>query len=216
MLPDTAAETTSLTLLVVSADPLARAALSTLLAARTDCELVNVISPAMLEGTSAGDTDWPAAVIIWDSGLDTADLQPGYFAEFGAPVVVLLSDGELVDEVLLAGAEGIVSRSMEASRIVAAAQAVAQGLLTIEASLAGYLEMLPSNTKQAIAVPLTPREIDVLQLLAEGLTNRAIASRLGISEHTVKFHVNSILGKLDAQSRTEAVVSGTRLGLIAL
>ena len=63
---------------------------------------------------------------------------------------------------------------------------------------------------------MTSRELEVLWLLAEGLPNKAIASRLGISEHTVKFHVNSIMGKLSAQSRTDAVVRATRLGLILL
>ena len=63
---------------------------------------------------------------------------------------------------------------------------------------------------------LTDREIQVLQLIAEGLANRAIAHRLGISEHTVKFHVNSILDKLRVQSRTEAVVKATRAGLILI
>ena len=63
---------------------------------------------------------------------------------------------------------------------------------------------------------LTPRELQVLQRIAEGDSNKEIAHRLGISEHTVKFHVNSILAKLNAQSRTEAVVRATRLGLIFL
>ena len=63
---------------------------------------------------------------------------------------------------------------------------------------------------------LTPREMDVLKRLAEGLSNRAIAQELNISEHTVKFHVTSIMGKLEAQSRTDAVVRATRLGLIFL
>ena len=58
--------------------------------------------------------------------------------------------------------------------------------------------------------------MEVLQLLAEGLPNKSIAQRLGISEHTVKFHVNAILGKLGAQSRTEAVILATRLGLVLL
>jgi DNA-binding NarL/FixJ family response regulator len=79
--------------------------------------------------------------------------------------------------------------------------------------------MLPSGPEPAAATlvePLTAREDQVLQLLAEGLTNRAIARRLGISEHTVKFHVNAILGKLAAQSRADAVMRATRLGLILL
>ena len=63
---------------------------------------------------------------------------------------------------------------------------------------------------------LTAREMDVLQLLAEGAANKEVARSLAISEHTVKYHVNGILGKLDAQSRTEAVVRATRAGLIFL
>ena len=63
---------------------------------------------------------------------------------------------------------------------------------------------------------LSARELDVLRGMAEGLSNKQIARSLGISEHTVKFHINAILGKLDAQSRTEAVVRATRAGLILL
>jgi DNA-binding CsgD family transcriptional regulator len=71
---------------------------------------------------------------------------------------------------------------------------------------------LPAPPNQA----LTPREIEVLGMLAEGLGNKAIAWRLDISEHTVKFHVGSILAKLNASSRTEAVTLGIRQGLILL
>jgi DNA-binding NarL/FixJ family response regulator len=67
-----------------------------------------------------------------------------------------------------------------------------------------------------LAEELTPREREVLQLLAEGLANKAIAQQLTISEHTVKFHVNAIMSKLGAQSRTAAVVRATRLGLVVL
>jgi DNA-binding NarL/FixJ family response regulator len=62
----------------------------------------------------------------------------------------------------------------------------------------------------------TPREIEVLRLLADGLVNKEIADRLGISEHTAKFHVASILGKLQASSRTDAVAQGLRRGLIPI
>jgi DNA-binding NarL/FixJ family response regulator len=63
---------------------------------------------------------------------------------------------------------------------------------------------------------LTPRELEVLEVLAEGLSNRAIAQRLSISEHTVKFHVASIFAKLGAENRTDAVLRGVRQGLITL
>jgi DNA-binding NarL/FixJ family response regulator len=64
--------------------------------------------------------------------------------------------------------------------------------------------------------PLTPREIDVLELLAEGLANKPIAARLGISDQTVKFHVASICGKLGAANRTDAVRRAVRRGLVSL
>jgi DNA-binding NarL/FixJ family response regulator len=63
---------------------------------------------------------------------------------------------------------------------------------------------------------LTVRETEVLSLLAEGLSNKGIAARLGISEHTAKFHVNAILSKLGAESRAAAIVRAARLGLVAL
>jgi DNA-binding NarL/FixJ family response regulator len=69
---------------------------------------------------------------------------------------------------------------------------------------------------ETLIEPLSARERDVLRLMAEGLSNKLIARDLGISEHTVKYHVNAILGKLGAQSRTEAVVRATRIGLILL
>ena len=74
----------------------------------------------------------------------------------------------------------------------------------------------PARDPADLVEELTPRETEVLQLLADGLTNKAIAQRLGISDHTVKFHVNAVLGKLGAQSRTEAVVRASRLGLLQL
>jgi DNA-binding CsgD family transcriptional regulator len=81
------------------------------------------------------------------------------------------------------------------------------------------LSALPSTARDLPAAPqqaLTPREIEVLAMLADGVGNKTIAWRLGISEHTVKFHVGSILAKLNASSRTEAVTLGIRQGLIML
>ena len=66
----------------------------------------------------------------------------------------------------------------------------------------------------AMTTPLTPRELEVLSAMADGVSNKAIARRLGISFHTVKFHVAAILAKLDADSRTEAVTRAAQLGLV--
>ena len=75
---------------------------------------------------------------------------------------------------------------------------------------------LSSDEEEAVREPLTPREVQVLELLAEGLPNKAIASRLGISDQTVKFHVSAISGKLGAANRTDAVRRAVRRGLITL
>ena len=95
----------------------------------------------------------------------------------------------------------------------------------IAAARAGLVALHPdalSGAAAARAAPrggaaaLTPREIEILEMMAEGMSNRTIAGRLGISSQTVKFHVASILAKLGAASRTEAVTFGVRRGLIAL
>jgi DNA-binding NarL/FixJ family response regulator len=100
-------------------------------------------------------------------------------------------------------------------------EAAAVGLVTLPAELAAdFLSAArgPSVPRPAGAStqPLTRREVEVLGMLAEGLANKNIAARLGISEHTVKTHVASILTKLDAFSRAEAVAIGARQGLILL
>ncbi len=74
----------------------------------------------------------------------------------------------------------------------------------------------PPRDDEEISEPLTAREVQVLELLAEGLPNKAVARRLGISDQTVKFHVSSLSGKLGAANRTDAVRRAVRRGLIAL
>jgi DNA-binding NarL/FixJ family response regulator len=88
------------------------------------------------------------------------------------------------------------------------------------ASAAGILIADPKGPRrsngEALEEPLTPRETDVLELLAEGLANKPIAARLGISDQTLKFHVASICGKLGAANRTDAVRRAVRRGLVSL
>ncbi|MCY3833842.1 MAG: response regulator transcription factor [Chloroflexi bacterium] len=110
----------------------------------------------------------------------------------------------------------LLSRDCNPETLVAALLALDAGLTAIDPRLADlFASPLPHEAQPALN-PLTARENDVLQLLARGLTNRAIGHELGITQHTVKFHVNAIMSKLDAQSRTEAVVRATQLGLILL
>jgi DNA-binding NarL/FixJ family response regulator len=139
-----------------------------------------------------------------------------------AAVVVLAGDGsdDTALDALLAGAAAALPRSAERSTIVAAITAAAQGSGILPLPLLRALLDARSNERALSAeddgVALTPREIEVLTALADGASNKAIARRLGISFHTVKFHVASILEKLDADSRTEAVAQAARFGLVML
>jgi DNA-binding NarL/FixJ family response regulator len=139
-----------------------------------------------------------------------------------AGVVALVGDGsdDTALDALLGGAAAVLPRSADDAAIVAAITAAAQGSGVLPLPLLRSLldardgeRAMPSDED---GVLLTPREIEVLAALADGASNKAIARRLGISFHTVKFHVASILEKLDADSRTEAVAQAARFGLVML
>jgi DNA-binding NarL/FixJ family response regulator len=125
----------------------------------------------------------------------------------------------LLADALRAGARAVLPSDVPPDQLLAALEAAAAGLIVVHP--AEVNAMFPatepaSRTIAELAEPLTPRENEVLQMLASGLANKEIAARLVISEHTVKFHVASILGKLGAASRTEAVSLGIRRGLVLL
>lgn len=209
--------------LVVAADPLARAGLAALLAGQPGCAVV---------GRATNGEDLPSAieayrpdVVLWDLGWDPGPALE-QLAEQGEdlpPVVALAPDVSAAAMAWQAGARALLRRDVGPEQLVAALTAVTQGLTVIEPAFAPALwsqpersPFSPDTETPPLIEPLTPRELEVLRLLADGLPNKTIARRLGISEHTVKFHVNAILGKLGAAGRTEAVVRATRLGLILL
>jgi two-component system, NarL family, response regulator YdfI len=133
--------------------------------------------------------------------------------------VVLLTDGvasEWLNRALRAGVRGILPPQPDAEIFAAGLEAVVRGLIVIHPNEvhAPRVEGNPSVDTQEFIEPLTTREREVLQMLSEGLGNKEIAGRLKISEHTVKFHVASILGKLGASTRTEAVSLALRRGMI--
>jgi two-component system, NarL family, response regulator YdfI len=145
---------------------------------------------------------------------------PALPAGAGPPALVLLTDaaGDSVSEALRLGVRAVLTRDAQPEEIVAAVEAAAAGLIVLDAPGADVLlSQMPAAARTAPqpgTETLTPREIEVLGLMAEGEGNKQIARHLGISEHTVKFHVGSILAKLGAGSRTEAVTLGLRQGLI--
>ncbi|MDX1613166.1 MAG: response regulator transcription factor [Candidatus Promineifilaceae bacterium] len=215
---------TDLRLLIVGPDPLARAGLATLLADQPNCVVVGRIDSAALPNELE---IYRPDVIVWDLGWEAeeslalleelvTDRMEGAESRQAPGLVVLLPDEETAAVAQSAGAQGLLFRDSNADRLLAAITAVAQGLTVVEPAVMEVLRPSVSVDEPALLEELTPREMEVLQLLAEGLANRAIAQTLDISEHTVKFHVNAIMSKLSAQSRTAAVVRATRLGLILL
>jgi two-component system, NarL family, response regulator YdfI len=217
--------------LVAAASPVVRAGLEALLARSASVAVV---------GTTSGDTladdveaHEPQVVLVAvDSGDSSApalasrlSLSPDAVSR--TPAFVLLGDTPTAAwamDALRAGARGVLPRDATPDEIIAAIEAAAAGLVTLPADLAADLVSSarvgtggrPTGNAGAAAQPLTRREVEVLGMLAEGLANKNIAARLGISEHTVKTHVASILTKLDAFSRAEAVAIGARQGLILL
>lgn len=198
---------------VAAADPLARAGLVAVLAEMPSVRVVGEHALTEDPGAIARRAD-PDAVIIdlgWDPDeIDDERLET--WTDFGPPALLLVEteSGELHPRGF-GTAAGIVARRSSPEQLRAAVEAVVQGLWVADPQFGG-----PSATLSPIAEPLTPRELQVLHLLAEGHSNRAIGQELSISEHTVKFHVTSILAKLGAESRTEAAMLGVRAGLITL
>jgi DNA-binding NarL/FixJ family response regulator len=139
-------------------------------------------------------------------------------------LVVLLEGADAEDTIraLYAGARAILPRTAKSDEIITAIKAVTNGLAVLPGELLPALlsgasfvgELL--DDKDPDRVRLTPRELEVLAAMADGVSNKAIARRLGISFHTAKFHVAAILAKLNADSRTEAVARAAQLGLVML
>ncbi len=198
--------------LVVSSDPLVRSGLAALVAGSPGLALAGEASPREAARVEAGRAP---AVVLWDvgGGVHPASGTPP-LAATAAPVLALAADGEQAGEALRAGARSVISRSSPAEVVAAAAGCTAQGLMVLDPGLAGPFVRAPEPA--GATEPLTRREREVLSLLAEGLANKAVAARLGISEHTAKFHVNAILAKLGVDSRAEAIVRAARLGLVVL
>lgn len=205
--------------LIVASSPLSRAGLAALLDATDDLYVV---------GQSAGDDDLIEAlkiyrpdVLVWDMGYEPLSLVERAADVSKTPILALVADQAAAEEaaaaLIGAGVRGILLQAADRDALLAALCALARNLLVIDPVIMNALRA--DTTERAIdplVEALTPRELEVVHLLAEGLPNKTIAARLDISEHTVKFHVNAIMTKLNAQSRTEAVVRATRLGLIAL
>jgi two-component system, NarL family, response regulator YdfI len=208
---------------IVAASPLARSGLQALLVAR-GVEISG--GAASLDALDDRSPEADIGVLLIDASADRsesilADLADSDLASEIA--VVLLTDrpapGWSVDA-LRSGVRAILPADVPPNQLLAALLAASAGLVVLHpadanAALPAAAPSGPQSVAE-LAEPLTRREREVLQMVAAGLANKEIAARLNISDHTAKFHVASILGKLGASTRTEAVALGIRNGLILL
>jgi DNA-binding NarL/FixJ family response regulator len=134
-----------------------------------------------------------------------------------AAAVLVLTNASAATDALDAGATAVLSADIDGRALRAAVRAAALGLTTLSGEFRDRIGAGPAGSSGDIDGPtadLTARELQVLQLLAEGASNKEIARRLGITPHTAKFHVAAIAGKLGATGRTDAVAKAMRLGLV--
>lgn len=177
---------------------------------------------ASVENAAEADSeDDPDAILIAPEEMPLDDLleslQESGLARATPTVLLAAPPPELLARFVRSGVRGILPTGVSHQALALALEAAASGLLVLDPGESAAVSAVRSfETSPALPEPLTPREKEVLQLLAAGLGNKEIAARLHISEHTAKFHVASILGKLSASSRTEAVAIGLRRGLILL
>jgi len=207
---------------IVAASPLARAGLENLLAAR-NVEIAGIA--ANIDALASELSDVAVDAILMDSSgepfeslLDSI-ITSGLASDFNVVLLAEAASPAASAEALRAGIRAVLPNDTSPDQLAAALQAVSSGLVVLHPAnvhSAVPAASVATRSLNELVEPLTARESEVLQMLASGLGNKEIATKLGISEHTVKFHVASILGKLGAASRTEAVSLGIRRGLVLL
>ena len=158
-------------------------------------------------------------VIVIDSDR-ILDLLQEPMSDAAIVLLTAVSDARSISRLLRNRFRAILSRDSDPDDIISAILAAHDGLVLLGApaaeSLAAVYDDRALEVETGLSEEITSRETDVLRMVAEGLVNKDIATRLGISEHTVKFHISSILDKLGASTRTEAVALGIRRGLIPI
>ena len=197
---------------IVSPNPALRIGLRELLGRQPDIKVVG--ETVDLEGVNEKETE--VAVLASVSSARLLENKTSF------TILLLTDDVESLRGMLNSSprAWGVLSADATEDELVAAVRAVGEGLWVGAPSLVGDLIRLSgrreSSSEDSLVEQLTARELEVLQLMAQGLANKQIALKLSISEHTVKFHLSSLYAKLGISSRTEAVKRGIELGLISL
>jgi DNA-binding NarL/FixJ family response regulator len=198
---------------VLAPTPMARARLEALISRRPGLRLISAPGRASLEG---------ADVLVVDPG--DRPIEAVMRVVRGAarvPPIVLVGVGPGSPARLLrAGMRGLLPREASEREVLTCLEAVASGLIVMHPAVAPAAMARATGRRRptdgSAPEPLTSRELEVLTMMAEGLGNRAIASALGITTHTVKFHVAAVLEKLHARRRTDAVAIAMRLGILLI
>jgi len=183
---------------------------------------VEAAYPSVRAGLRAMLAAWPSFQLTDEApDVTVADIEEGATVEewpAGPAVLLFASPGELAATTISGDVpRAYLLKEATASELAAAVEAVARGLVVFDPALAAMISNRPHEAPLSLqGTTLSDREIEVLRHVASGLPNKGIARELGISEHTVKFHVGTILGKLGAASRTEAVTLAVRAGILPL
>jgi NarL family two-component system response regulator YdfI len=200
-------------ILVASRSSVVRAGLESLVRSSSSLQLAGALDWALVHSA-----DFQSDVLLLEAGDMEPDQLRVLTEGFSLPIVLLLDtqDAALLNAALHVGVRGVISLDATPEEIESAIQAVHVGLIVIASE--SLPDLLPDArpVAEALAEPLSGRELEVLDVIAEGLSNKLIAHRLGISEHTVKTHVAAIFAKLGASTRTEAVSLAIRRGLVML
>jgi len=206
----------SVRVLLASASAVRRAGLEALVKSSGSLTLIGSMSNTQVIFERASDLR--PDIILADLDHESSLRLPAHFI---FPAIVLIDDPDpgWTAQALRFGVKAILDRDRGHEEILYAIKAASSGLVVLNAEVTGKLvERVrpPTRIDETPLDQLSSRELEVLGMLAEGLGNRQIADRLGLSDHTIKFHISSILDKLGASTRTEAVTTALRMGLILL
>jgi len=209
--------------LIAARSAIRQAGLEKLLANSSEFRLVGVCPSIAGFEQLARQVTPDIGLVDWDTQSDS-DGVTGILRQIATEIrTVVLVDGpapEFTAALLAMGVRGVIDRDSSRDEITSTLQSIAEGLTVLGADTGRQLaERIPHGDISSAVVQaedLTERELEVLELLAQGIGNKEIAARLEISEHTVKFHISSILSKLSASNRTQAVAHGIRQGLIVI
>jgi len=207
---------------VVAVSSMAQAGMASLVESVPGLEVAASLGPGAA-ARIGGQVEPDVCLVDLERPRDAEDILGPLLASLDCPLVAM-TEPDGFDAARAAGAIGVVTPSIPPGALAAALQAACLGVGVVYPPAALVPTMTaPADEPAEAGGPgarplevLTPRELQVLRLMADGLTNQQVAARLEISEHTAKFHVSAVLGKLGAQSRAEAVTKGYRFGLISV